>query len=480
MKNQETQRPPPGPRPLRPPSEVFGLWVLASPDGDALGRVLSLDGYGSWSVGRGAGASLSLSDNWLSRLHFEVRAGPSASDGLFEWHLLDHGTASGTWVNGHLTRACRLESGDVVRAGATLFCLGPGARVPEADEVGLVGWSEALDEIRTQIAAVAGDAEPVHITGESGAGKEMVAAAVHACSGRTGPFLPLNMATLVPGLVESQLFGHRRGAFSGAIDNQVGAFVAAAGGTLLLDEIGDLELGLQAKLLRAAETCQVVPIGEVRPRTVDVHLVTTTHRDLSKMVADGTFREDLYWRLAPCEIRIPPLRERRMDVVPLFEHMLRKDGAPTLAQMVAERQELACHVSELLERLLRYPWPGNVRELKQAAQHLRRQIVLRERRFPSDSLPPLSEALPPRLQSGDWLQAGRPKESIAAPISTPGEEVARYKLILRSANLLRQAIESQAEGNVKLFAQQAGMALGRNPESVRRTIYRRFGVDNSA
>lgn len=449
------------------------MWVVASRDADFVGKVIPLERDGRWTIGRGD-AAVRIRDDWMSRCHFEVVTSLAAQDGA-QWVLRDNGTRNGTFVNGHQVRGCQLLPGDVVRAGSTLFCLESGVPPGGESDLGLVGWSEALAEVRDHVRVVSRDAQPVHISGESGSGKEMVARAIHDASERRGPFLPLNMAALVAGLAESQLFGHRRGAFSGASADQPGAFEAAEGGTLLLDEIGELELSLQAKLLRAVETTEVHRVGDARPRPVDVRLITTTHRDLASMVEEATFREDLYWRLAHCEIHMPPLRERRLDIIPVFEHMLRLAGTESTAEFVTARPETACHMAELLERLVLYPWPGNVRELRQEALHFKRQYGRRGAVITGGGLPTIDETLSRRLRSGPWRLEGRRAE--VAPRPSVGEaEVTRMRMLLKSPMMLRHAIDAEASGNVKAFAEMAAEVLGTNPESVRRTIYRRLGA----
>lgn len=208
----------------------------------------------------------------------------------------------------------------------------------------------------------------VLITGESGTGKELVARALHDASDRRDrPFVTVNCAAIPENLLESELFGHARGAFTGATAARPGCFVAADGGTLFLDEIGELPLSLQAKLLRAIQEKEITPVGDHRARKVDVRIVSATNRDLDKMVEDGSFREDLLYRLNVIPIELPPLRERRSDIPELVrEFVLRANE---------RRGRLISGVSqELLEALCNYDWPGNVRQLENT---LERMVVLR-------------------------------------------------------------------------------------------------------
>jgi len=200
---------------------------------------------------------------------------------------------------------------------------------------------------------------PVLILGESGSGKEVAARAVHELSPRADEaFVPVNCGAISPELAEAELFGHERGAFTGAVGSSPGAFGAADGGTLFLDEIGDLPLPLQVKLLRALEAGEVKPVGSARPRRIDVRIVCATHRDLKKLVRAGSFREDLYYRLAGLSVELPPLRERREDIVPLAEHFLAQEPDGVQRGFSADARA----------RLLAHGWPGNARELRHVVQ----------------------------------------------------------------------------------------------------------------
>jgi len=231
----------------------------------------------------------------------------------------------------------------------------------------LVGRSPELLEIFKTIGRVAGRDVPVLLTGESGTGKELVASAIHAASARAaGPFVPVNTAAIPRELLESELFGHERGAFTGAVAARVGRFREASGGTLFLDEIGEMPPELQAKLLRALQSGEVSPVGGRGTEHVDVRVIAATHRDLDAAVRAGSFREDLLYRLRVVPLQIPPLRERRSDIPVLAEHFLSR-YAPELA---GGPRYLA---PSTLERLSAHDWPGNVRELENA---IKRALVL--------------------------------------------------------------------------------------------------------
>jgi two-component system nitrogen regulation response regulator GlnG len=231
----------------------------------------------------------------------------------------------------------------------------------------LVGSSNALLEIYKTVGKVAPRNVPVLITGESGTGKELVAHAIHAASPRAeGPFIAVNAAAIPRELLESELFGHERGAFTGATSNRAGRFREASGGTLFLDEIGDMAVDLQAKLLRVLQSGEVTSVGGRHVEVVDVRIVAATHRDLDAGVRDGTFREDLLYRLRVVPISLPPLRERIEDVRSLANHFVDR-YAPEFAQGPVSLPD------RTIDRLESHDWPGNVRELENA---IKRALVL--------------------------------------------------------------------------------------------------------
>ena len=222
----------------------------------------------------------------------------------------------------------------------------------------MVGRSPALQSVFGLIEKVAPARTTVLITGESGTGKELVARAVHARSPRSAaPFVPVNCGAIPEGLIETELFGHAKGAFTGAQGTKIGLFQAAQDGTLFLDEIGELPTALQVKLLRAIQERRIRPVGESNDVEVDVRLVAATNRDLAAEVRNGRFREDLYYRLNVVQIRVPPLRERREDVLPLADHFLKRFAAE-------HGRQVPRLSAEAKRRLDDYPFPGNVRELE--------------------------------------------------------------------------------------------------------------------
>jgi two-component system nitrogen regulation response regulator GlnG len=226
----------------------------------------------------------------------------------------------------------------------------------------LIGRSSAMIEVYKEIGRVARTEMTVLLMGESGTGKELVARAIHSNSARSrGPFITVNMAAIPKDLIESELYGHEKGSFTGAVDRRPGKFELASGGTLFLDEIGEMPLELQAKLLRVLQEREVDRVGGTRPLPVDVRIVAATNADLGAAVEEGRFRRDLYYRLAVVPIRLPPLREREGDVVLLAQHFASKYGE----QLRGRRVTLARDAEPLL---LGHAWPGNVRELQNVLQ----------------------------------------------------------------------------------------------------------------
>ncbi|HEY4041993.1 MAG TPA: sigma-54 dependent transcriptional regulator [Rhodopila sp.] len=239
---------------------------------------------------------------------------------------------------------------------------------PAVREGALIGSSAAMRDVQKAIGLLADSDATVLLLGETGTGKEVVARAIHRFGKRAkAPFVPVNCAAIPGDLLESLLFGHVRGAFSGAVADRIGSFREAQGGTLFLDEIGDMDLGMQAKLLRALQERVVTPVGG-RSVPIDVRVIAATHRDLVQGVRDGRFREDLYYRLGVVPLILPPLRERLADIIPLAEYFLIQSagGAKRLA-------------ADAAAALLAHPWPGNVRELlnamKRVATLIRRPVI---------------------------------------------------------------------------------------------------------
>jgi len=319
----------------------------------------------------------------------------------------------------------------------------------------LVGTSPAMLEIFKTVGKVARSNVAVLVTGESGTGKELVARAIHAASPRAEqPFVAVNAAAIPRDLLESELFGHERGAFTGATESRPGRFREAAGGTLFLDEIGDMPLDLQAKLLRVLQSSEVSSVGGRRPERVDVRIVAATHRDLDEAVREGRFREDLLYRLRVVPVAIPPLRERREDVRALARHFLDRYGR----ELATGEHWLA---EETLERLADYAWPGNVRELENA---IKRALVL----APGEVLTPEDFDFLEQPARGDDrgpdLEA-RVREEARSALAAGDEDLYR-ELLERVERPLLEEVLQHTEGNQI----RAAALLGINRNTLRKKI----------
>ena len=309
-------------------------------------------GEGLTSLGSHPENSEPVDDPCVSRFHCRLHL---REDGRL-W-VRDLGSRNGTFVDGLRVTEAELLPGAVLRLGGRTFRIESGERVREGELPGFVTLDAALRERLKLLERVAKTRIPVLLQGESGTGKEVAARALHERSPRNrGPFVAINCGAICAELAEAELFGHERGAFTGAVSSSPGAFGAADGGTLFLDEIGDLPLGLQVKLLRALESAEVKPVGAARPRSIDVRIVSATCRDLRRMVAEGSFREDLFFRLRGLAVELSPLRERVVDVLPLAEHFLAAE--PDAAGVSLSTDARAA--------LLAHSWPGNARELRHA------------------------------------------------------------------------------------------------------------------
>jgi len=312
-------------------------------------------------IGREAGVDFQLRDPAVSRRHALIERTPKG-------HLLrDLGSSNGSFVNGRRVVEQELRPNDRIRLGDTLFRFTDrgaethGEETPEeraalvlaSGDSGLIGGVR-MELLGVRIDKIAPTALTVAIEGESNTGKELVARAIHEKSGRRGEFIAINCAALAPNLIEAELFGVKRGAYTGADRDREGLIRAANGGTLFLDEIGDMPLEAQAKLLRVLQEREVLPLGGTRAEKVDVRIVSATHRDLERLVEEERFRGDLLARLKEASLRVPPLRERIEDLLPLITYFLAREG-------VAKRATIP-----FLLALAHYPFPYNVRELESA------------------------------------------------------------------------------------------------------------------
>jgi ActR/RegA family two-component response regulator len=391
----------------------------------------------------GVEISIRVPDRWMSSRHARIE--PSFG----RWILVDTESKNGSVVDGHSTRRSVLTDGSVIEFGHTVFIFFEKANVPNdapiiwdleggqdlAGMTTLLGsWHFELERLRQ----IAPSEIPILIEGESGTGKEILARAVHALSGRSGAFVPVNCGALPENLVESELFGYKKGAFSGAGTDQPGLVRSADGGTLFLDEIGDLPPSSQAALLRVLQEREVMPVGGTRSVPIDLRVVAATHRDLDEMVAQGGFRHDLFARLAGLRITIPSVAERRPDVGILIGTLFERIFPPGHPGVEAEAARL----------LFRYPWPLNVREIEQALSTAK--VLAQANAVRSEHLP-------------DTVRSGRPP---GAPKPAPLTEVDQKV----REDVIRALREHQ--GNVSAVAR----ALDKDRKQIQRWI-KRFGLD---
>jgi transcriptional regulator with PAS, ATPase and Fis domain len=386
---------------------------------------------------RGRTLRLDVADGWASQVHARL------TWSMGRWQLVDEGSKNGTLLGGQrVTRAATLAAGDLIEVGRTWFSFdehewsggealdsGPLEPMPGVSTV-----VPALADGLEQLAAIAGSSVTVMVAGATGVGKELLARAIHHGSGRAGPFVAVNCGAIARDLVEATLFGHRRGAFSGAVEDQPGAVRAADHGTLLLDEIGDLPLPAQAALLRVLEEREVTPVGASRPVPVDVRVVAATHRDLAAMVAAGTFRSDLFYRVRGFVIALPLLGERRPDLGLITAALLRRLAGDGAARVTFDPRAVRA--------LLAHAWPGNVRELDHA----------------------LAGAL--------VLAGARPITAEQLRLVEPPEPRGDSEPALREQLV---ALLTEHRGGVRAV----GRALGKDPVQIRRWL-RRFALDPTA
>jgi two-component system response regulator PilR (NtrC family) len=331
--------------------------------------------------------------------------------------------------------------GSAVRLGTrpdgALTTTAPGPR--------LIGRSQAMQQLREMIARVARSQAPVHIFGESGTGKELVARLIHDSGARSdGPFVAVNCGAIPTELMESELFGHKRGSFTGAVADKKGLAQSAEGGTLFLDEVADLPLHMQVKLLRVVQEKTVRPVGESREETVDVRILSATHKNLAQLVAEGRFREDLFYRINVIELRVPSLRERPEDVPILAESILARLGH----RMKIDPPQLS---PEALQTLENYTFPGNVRELENVLERAvtlctggvitEENIKVRATvRPPSEA--PLAAAVPAGAGAlGDQLEDIEREAIVKALEKTRYNKTAAAKLLGMSFRALRYRVK---------------------------------------
>jgi len=333
----------------------------------------------------------------LARIREKHNAAPVA---VLTAHATAHNTIEAMRLGAfdHLTKPIGRE--ELSRVLTAMLAAGAEHRSPasatRANE--LVGSSEAIRAVQKAIGRLADSDATALITGETGTGKELVARAIHDHGQRArGPFVAVNCAAIPAELMETELFGHVKGAFSGAVRDRLGAFREAQGGTLFLDEIGDMDPAMQAKILRALQERSVTPVGGTMS-PVDARIIAATHRDLAERIAEGRFREDLYYRLNVVPIHLPALRERLADIVPLAEYFLARSGS-------GKRLTAAAAAA-----LIRYAWPGNVRELKNAMDRL--DVTVHGNLIDAADLSTIDRAVAPDARILDWPEEDLPSATL--------------------------------------------------------------------
>ncbi len=349
--------------------EKLQITVTDTPDEEKRGQAFTF-AQDEIRIGSSPEADLTLADPAVSREHLAIRNG---DEGLV---FTDLGSTNGTYI-GEIRIDRVFYQGTVeFRIGKTTLRLDPLGEVEEkemssADRFGrMIGHSPQMREMFAVLEKVAASDLTVLIEGETGTGKELAAEGLHTESTRPGPFVTINCGAIPRELIESELMGHVKGAFTGAVSDRPGAFLSADGGTLFLDEVGELPLDMQAKLLRVLENRTVKPVGSDQTHTVDVRVVAATNRNLATDAEAGEFRQDLYFRLAVVVVRIPPLRTRLDDLPMLVEHVQAELNRRRVAQGQSAHAPLGDHALGMLKR---YDFPGNVRELRNIVE---RWVVL--------------------------------------------------------------------------------------------------------
>jgi two-component system, NtrC family, response regulator GlrR len=394
----------------------FRLRIVDGPDS---GRIFTSAGE-KIVVGTHRRADLVLTDPTASRFHCEIE--------VQEQQVLvrDLESTNGTLVDGTSVLVAHLTDGAAITAGRTnlRFELGLDHVVlplhPETRFHRMVGQSLAMRSIFALLERAADTEMTVLLGGETGTGKDVAAESIHLASSRSGgPFVVVDCGALPHDLIESELFGHRRGAFTGAEQDRVGAFESADGGTLFLDEIGELDPELQPKLLRALEQREVMPVGGQQPTPVDVRVIAATNRDLRAEVNARRFRSDLFYRIAVFEVALPPLRDRREDIPLLVDELLAR-------LQISEEDAAGLRTPEFYARLSRHVWPGNVRELRNYVE----QSALIGQPMPfgprlghdQDDAPPIDADAPLRVARERWI-ASFERRYLEALLARTGDNV---------------------------------------------------------
>ena len=367
------------------PAHAMRIWsvALAVVDGESRGARAQV-GSEIARIGTADGNDLVLVDRTVSRFHCEVSVRGNTII------IRDCGSTNGTLIDGVRIREAEIPPGTLVRIGGSAFRVELGEEPAFVEVSGrsgfgeLVGASVEIRRVYAVLERLALTDATVLVQGETGTGKDVLARSLHAASRRAErPFVAVDCGAIPENLVESELFGHVRGAFTGATSDRRGVFEEADGGTLFLDEIGEMPLALQPKLLRAIESRSIRRVGGTGARTVDVRIIAATNRSLAASINDGSFREDLYYRLAVVEVRLPPLRARRDDIAVLASHFYRT--------FVGDRGELP---TEFVAGLVGRGWPGNVRELRNYIERSVSLGTITQRAAATSALPAPATAAP--------------------------------------------------------------------------------------
>ncbi|ACY17891.1 sigma 54-interacting transcriptional regulator [Haliangium ochraceum] len=393
-------------------------------------------------IGARRNNNLVLSDGRVSGYHCELRLDDRG------YRLVDLGSTNGTYVSGLRINDVYITPGTVMELGNTQLRFEPlnaSVEVPlsERDRFGeMVGQSVKMRELFARLERLARTDATVLITGETGVGKELVAESLHEYSARAeGPFEVLDCSAIPENLIESQLFGHERGAFTGATQSYEGVFERAHRGTVFLDEIGELPLSMQPKLLRVLEQRQVRRVGGTRTIDVDIRVVAATNRNLGAEVSKGSFREDVYYRLAVARVHVPPLRERREDIPQLVEHLLSRTPG-------GERATIS---KDTLALMGKHDWPGNVRELRNVIE---RVVYLAE---PPTSTAALRRARP-RREGESGAEPSSSDDMLVMPIDieTP-YKLAKQRLVHEFERRYITELLAAHDGNISQAARSAGI-----------------------
>lgn len=397
-------------------------------------------------VGAGPGNDLTLDDPTVSGAHFEIASGPMG------FTIRDLGSTNGTFVAGVRVMQAFLPPEAEIRAGDVKLrfqALPDVTASPLSASTGVgpaVGGSACMREVFAKVERVAPTDATVLITGETGTGKEVIAGAMFETSKRANkPFVVVDCGAITSTLIESELFGHEKGAFTGAVNRRLGAFERAHTGTLFLDEVGELDLALQPKLLRALERREILRVGAEKPLNVDVRIIAATHRDLRAMVARGEFREDLYYRLAVVHLTLPPLRERKEDIPLLVDHFLQSLGKT--------RTDLPVGA---MDRLMEHDWPGNARELRNAVE---RAVVLGDViHQPLSMAPPATASVPgsSSTPTSEATVAGAGGSIVRVDITQPFKDAKAALVSEFELHYVRDLLKAHG-GNVSAAARQAGI-----------------------